>query len=244
MPTVIELRLKATWMVRPDTRSLHGLACALFEGEAVRPGDHVAQEKPWAIAPLQPAEDGTPDEWILRAAWLPDSPPPSAQRDIESIRVGHTTCVVMETSQRRVTHAVLAASPPVRNVTVRFTSPAYFSRRGADVAVPDPWLIVGSWRRRWNASLPESDLFVINDEETQDLYGALGLSAFDLHTETRDSGHGKHRVGFTGQATLALTRDSTTSARQLLATLSRFAEYAGTGAQTTHGFGATTVIRS
>jgi hypothetical protein len=31
MPTLIEMRLKATWTVRPDTRKLHGLACALFE---------------------------------------------------------------------------------------------------------------------------------------------------------------------------------------------------------------------
>lgn len=52
--------------------------------------------------------DGAPDEWTLRAAWLPDTVPP-ARQTVESIRVGHTTCVVMESVQRRVPRAVLAA---------------------------------------------------------------------------------------------------------------------------------------
>ena len=33
MPTVIDMQLKATWAVEPKTQFLHGLACALFEGD-------------------------------------------------------------------------------------------------------------------------------------------------------------------------------------------------------------------
>lgn len=242
MPTRIDLRLKATWSVRPDTKSLHGLACALFEGEPVPQTQHVAQEKPWTVTPLQPAEDGTADEWILRAAWLPDTAPPLTEQDIDSVRVGHTTCVVVETAHRRVTHAALAAVPPLRNVTVEFASPTYFSRNGEDVATPDPRLIVGSWSRRWNTSLPPGSPYAITEDQLKDLHRALALTKFTLSTTTRDSGHAKPRTGFTGEATLTLSRAASPRSRTLLATLSRFAEYSGTGAQTTHGFGTTTLI--
>jgi CRISPR-associated endoribonuclease Cas6 len=243
MPTLIEMRLTATWSLRPDTRQLHGLACALFEGEAMAPDDHVGQEKPWAVAPLTATTGGSPAEWTWRAAWLPDSAPPLTQLDAGSIRAGHTSCLIAETSQRRVTRAVLAAGPGAGRVTVRFGSPTYFSRNGADSAVPDPRLIAGSWRRRWNASLPDAAPLVIGDDEWQSVQRSLGLAAFDLHTETRDSGHGKDRTGFVGEATLALARGSSPAARKLLAALARFAEYSGTGAQTTHGFGVTSLAR-
>jgi hypothetical protein len=242
MPTLIEMRLKATWAVRPDTRQLHGLACALFEGDGLPGAEHVGQEKPWSAAPLRPVPCKASDEWTWRAAWLPDRAPPPSQLNAEFIRVGHTSCVVVETGQRRVTHAVLASSPAASSVTVEFGSPTYFSRNGTDTAVPDPRLIVASWRRRWNASLPAADPLTISDDDAQDLQRSLGLAAFELRTQTRDSGHGKHRAGFVGQATIALARASSPSARKLLTALSRFAEYSGTGAQTTHGFGVTSLL--
>jgi hypothetical protein len=71
MPTLIEIRLKATWTVRPDTRQLHGLACALFEADGA---EHAGQDKPFAVWPLSPVSDSGLGEWVLRAAWLPDDP--------------------------------------------------------------------------------------------------------------------------------------------------------------------------
>jgi hypothetical protein len=160
MPTLIELRLKATWPVRPDTRQLHGLACALFE----EPGrEHGGQEKPFAVSPLQPAPGGSSGEWTWRAAWLPDSLPPAGALEADVIRVGHVSCVVAESTQRRVTHAALASGAAAGEVTVSFGSPVFFSQNGTDVLLPDPRLIAGSWRRRWNASLPEEDALVISD---------------------------------------------------------------------------------
>lgn len=244
MPTLIEMRLRAAWTVVPDTRQLHGLACALFEGDGVPDDGHVGQEKPWSVAPLSAVPDGMPGEWAWRAGWLPDSAPPLGQLTADSVRVGHVGCVVEEISHRRVTHAVLAAGPALGGVTVEFGSPTHFSRNGTDVAVPDPRLIVGSWRRRWNASLPDADPLAVGDDDWRALQGSLGLAAFALHTETRDSGHGKDRVGFVGRATVALARGSSPSARSLLGTLARFSVYCGTGAQTTHGFGVTSVLPS
>jgi CRISPR-associated endoribonuclease Cas6 len=57
-----------------------------------------------------------------------------------------------------------------------------------------------------------------------------------------DSGRGHDRAGFTGTATLRMGRDAPAAARAVFGALVRFAEFCGTGAQTTHGFGATRVI--
>jgi CRISPR-associated endoribonuclease Cas6 len=232
MPTLIEMRLKATWALRDDTRQLHGLACALF--------GHFAQDVPFSVWPLRPAPGGSADEWLWRAAWLPDGPVPSAAAAADLPRVGHVSCAVTESTQRRVTHAQLAAGPPANEVAVSFGSPVLFSQNGTDVILPDPRLIAGSWRRRWNASLPSAeDPLLIGEDLWRDTHRALRLAAFNLSTERRDSGHGRTRTGFTGSAVLRLDRSSPAAARKILGTLARFAEYGGTGAQTTHGFGAT-----
>ena len=239
MPTAIELRLKATWTIQPDTRQLHGLACAVFEGESA---EHLGQDKPFAVWPLHPAPDGSAEEWIWRCAWLPDGPPPVGALTADLLRVGHVNCVVTESSQRRMTHAQLAAGPPFQAVTVTFASPAYFAHNGSDVVLPDPRLIVGSWRRRWNSSLPDADPLGVDENTWRQTLRVLRLAAFDLRTERRDSGHGRNRLGFTGSATLRLDRDAPQPAPAILGALARFAEYGGTGAQTTHGFGATTMV--
>lgn len=238
MPTLIELRLKANWTVRPDTRQLHGLACALFESEGA---DHSGPNKPFAVSPLRPAPDGPVGEWHWRAAWLPDTIPPAPAVAADTLRVGHVSCTVIESTQRRAAHAALAVGPPVAGAAVTFTSPTYFSQNGVDTVTPDPRLIVGSWRRRWDASLPDGDPLAIADDEWTVTHRLLTLAAFDLHTESRNTGHGRDRLGFTGTATLRLPRTAPLAARKLLGTLSRFAQYCGTGAQTTHGFGATTL---
>jgi hypothetical protein len=197
MPTLIEMRLKTTWTVRPDTRQLHGLACALFEtGDA----GHARQDKPFAVWPLRPATDGPDEEWVLRVAWLPDSPVPDAARLTDQLRVGHARCLVAESTQRRVTHATLAAGPSLSTVTAGFASPTYFSQNGLDCVLPDPRLIAGSWRRRWNASLPDGDPLAIGDDTWRATIPVLRLHSLDLKTQTRDSGHGRDRAGFTGSA--------------------------------------------
>ena len=236
MPTLIEIRLKATWAVRDDTRQLHGLACALFEGE--EPG-HSGQEKAFSVWPLRPVPGGSADEWLWRAAWLPDGPVPSAAAAADVLRVGHVSCAVTESTLRRVTHAQLAGGSAPNEVAASFGSPVFFSQNGTDTVLPDPRLIAGSWRRRWNSSLPPEDPLIIGDDAWRDTHRALHLAAFDLSTERRDTGHGRTREGFTGSATLRLDRNAPAAAKTVLGTLGRFAEFCGTGAQTTHGFGAT-----
>jgi CRISPR-associated endoribonuclease Cas6 len=238
MPTLIEMRLKATWTPRSVTRQLHGLACSLFEGDSI---EHLGQEKYFAVWPLYQTPGDATDEWTWRAAWLPDDPPPKGAVTADVLRVGHVTCTVTESAQRRVTHARLAAGLALNTVTVTFASPTYFSQNGTDVVLPDPRLIIGSWRRRWNSSLHGADSLAIDDETWRDVHRSIRLTAFDLRTVSHDTGHGRDRAGFRGSATLQLDKNATPAAQVVLGTLARFAEYCGTGAQTTHGFGATTI---
>jgi CRISPR-associated endoribonuclease Cas6 len=129
-------------------------------------------------------------------------------------------------------------------VTVTFHSPAYFSQNGSDVVLPDPRLILGSWRRQWNAWAPADDALKIDGEAWRDLHRSVRLTEFDLCTKRRDSGRGHERAGFTGTAVLGLGKDAPAASRARFGALARFAEFCGTGAQTTHGFGATTVAAS
>lgn len=241
MPTLIEIRLKASWRIRPDTGQLHGLACALFEDEHAH---HLGHDKPFSVWPVRPVPGGPPEAWEWRAAWLPDTSPPASAVSANVLRIGHVSCSVAESSLRRVTHAGIAEGEAVSTATVAFRSPTYFSQNGRDVVLPDPRLIAGSWRRRWNTSLPDGDPLAIDDESWKETQRLLGLGEFDLRTEARDTGHGRDRLGFTGKATLRLPRNAPVRVRKIFGTLVRFAGYCGTGAQTTHGFGATSVAHS
>jgi CRISPR-associated endoribonuclease Cas6 len=239
VPTLIEARLRAARPLRPDTRQLHGLACALFEGS--ESAGHDGQDKPFAVLPLRPSPGPPEQVWTFCAAWLPGGPPPAGAIAPAQVRLGSVSCQVTEITHRSVTRAALTAGPPLGTAQLVFCSPTYFSQNGSDVVLPDPRLIVGSWRRRWNASLPEGDPLGIDDDAWRETQRAIRLASFDLRTQRMDSGRGHERAGFTGTATLQLSRDAPAAARAVFGALVRFAEFCGTGAQTTHGFGATRV---
>ncbi len=170
MPVIVELALKGSWPLRTDTAQLHGLTCALFEGEGA---DHFGHDKPFTVWPLRKAAGGSAHDWEYRAAWLPGAPPPSAALTPERLRHGHVTCSVPETRLRTVSYAQLAGGSCLREVKVAFRSPAYFSQNGGAVVLPDPRLIVGSWRRRWNAYVPAGELAIADDTLARHAPGAV-----------------------------------------------------------------------
>jgi CRISPR-associated endoribonuclease Cas6 len=178
---------------------------------------------------------------VLRASWLATGPPPPALIAPGDLRLGHVTCTVAEVTHRSVSHAQLASGPALDGVRLAFHSPTYFSQNGSDVVLPDPRLILGSWRRQWNAWIRADDALKIDDDAWRELHRTMRITEFDLRTQRRDSGRGHERSGFTGTAVLRLGKDAPTSAWSRFGALARFAEFCGTGAQTTHGFGATTV---
>ncbi len=235
MPVVLELQLRASWPLRATTRQLHGLACAVFEGSDA--DDHAGQDKAFSVWPLCRLDSGAADVldgWLLRTAWLRPELPRSVLTAYGKLRLGHVTCTVTGITHQPASHAEIAAGPPLRQADLAFRSPTYFSQNGTDVVTPDPRLIAGSWRRRWNATLPPDADLQIDDEAWQQTHRALRLPM--------DSGRGRDRAGFTGTATIEVARNAPDEVRRRFGTLVRFAGFSGTGAQTTHGFGATSVL--
>jgi hypothetical protein len=235
VPVIVELRLRAERVTRapyvPTTVQIHGLACALFEGEGFV--GHEGQRKPFSIWPLASEAGG----WLLRAAWLSDGFPQQVLASCGQCRVGPVFCTVTDLALHPESFADLANGPACDGARLDFRSPTYFSQAGASVLTPDPRLIVGSWCRRWNAyadaglEIPDDDLRVITQ--------SVRLSEYDLRTQSRDTGRGRTRQGFTGTATLRLGKSAPLQARAQFTALARFAAFSGTGAQTTHAFGAT-----
>lgn len=236
MPVIVELRLRANRVTRtpylPTTVQLHGLACTLFEG--ARYSGHEAQEKPFSIWPLTPVADG----WLLRAAWLATGFSQQVLSACGQLRVGPILCTVTDLALHPESFAALASGPPSNGVRLEFRSPVYFSHSGSRVVTPDPRLIAGSWRRRWNSHAGGN--LAIPDDDWHALSRDLHLTEFDLRTHSHDSGYGRSRQGFTGTAVLRLAKTASPEAAAQFTALARFAEYSGTGAQTTHAFGATT----
>lgn len=247
MPAIVELRLRAqgnsgrSRPPGPTTRQLHGLACTLFEGARTADDRHVAAEKPFTIWPLRPAPGG----WLLRAAWLPPGFPQTIMAATSEVRLGPVQYTVTDLALRTTSHDDLAAADPAEGARLTFLSPAYFSQNGTTVTDPDPRLIAGSWRRRWNASLPPGSDLHIDAPLWRDLHLALHVTGNGITLQPRDTGYSE-RLGMTGTLTLRLESGASPSVRQSFAALTRFAEYCGTGAQVTHGFGATktTPLRS
>lgn len=241
MPATVELRLRPERALKPTVRQLHGLACTLFEGAPAGDAGHVAQDKPWTVWPLRRSGG----DWLLRGAWLAAGFPQTAAASIGTVRLGPVTCTVTDVAFGAVTHEDLADEGPADGARVTLLSPAYFSQNGARLVESDPRLLVGSWRRRWNASLPPGHPMEIDAELWRDIHLALHVTGSGLRTETRDTGYRKQE-GLTGTLTLRLESEASPDVRTAFGALARFAEYCGTGAQVTHGFGATrtTVLRS
>lgn len=261
MPATLTIRLRAARPFRPDTRQLHGLACALFENQSA--GGHEGRFAVWPLDPVPGLAAGQANDeqtgqaaqvgdsvaahtresvaWVLRAAWLPDTPMPASAIAPPELRLGHVRCTVAETTHHALSCRELASGEAAALAHVSFASPCFFAHNGTDVITPEPRLIIGSWYRRWNAALPEGDKLAIGEETWRELLRAAHLAEFRLGTRRRDSGHGRERTGFVGTATLTLDRTAPARARRAFGTLSRFARFCGTGAQTTHGFGATQV---
>lgn len=234
VPVIVELRLRASRMTRipyvPTTVQVHGLACALFEGVGF--AGHEDQEKPFSIWPLTPLPDG----WHLRAAWLAPGFSQQVLASCGRLRVGPIFCTVTDLALHPESFTDIASGDACDGVRLSFRSPTYFSSNGTRVE-PDPRLIIGSWQRRWNTYA--DDGLEIPDEDLRMITRSTRLTEFDLRTQPHDTGYGRTRHGFTGTAILRLDKSASGETRAQFTALSRFAEFSGTGAQTTHAFGAT-----
>ncbi|MBA9007286.1 CRISPR system precrRNA processing endoribonuclease RAMP protein Cas6 [Thermomonospora cellulosilytica] len=235
MPTVVTLRLLPAVPGPPDTRQLHGLACALFETDV----DHRAQRKPFTIWPATPDPLDPQAGLLLRASWLPDTPLPFDPDELTKVRLGSRLCPVLSADHTTRTRARLAAGPALHRAELRFRSPVYFAANNRRTIAPDLRLILRGYRDRWNEHLPDDSPLRIDDDLARTLHRTVELVSYELSTTRHDGGHGHLVTGFTGRMTLAPAPGTPPDHQTTLTALLRFAPYSGTGARTTHGFGAT-----
>ncbi|MEV4565135.1 CRISPR system precrRNA processing endoribonuclease RAMP protein Cas6 [Nonomuraea sp. NPDC049419] len=228
------LRLKCRGAGIMDARKLHGLACSLFERNA----DHSSQVKPFAVWPLRRDSMGRDEMLILRCNWLRDSALPFDPEGLSTVRLGARTCSVVGFECHEESFDSLAEGPTVGEAVLTFLSPVFFAANGRRSVAPDPRLILGGYRRRWNEALPPGSPYWIDEELWRATHQATELHSFDLRTVMRDGGHGHEVSGFVGTARLRVLSDEV---KETFSRLVRFASYCGTGARTTYGFGATTV---
>jgi len=232
MPAVVTLDLVPQPDLRVYPARLHGAACALVEPAWA--GGHHAQRKPFSAGPLI-GEAGVA-RW--RLGWLADRAP---RLSPATVQFGPQPCPVLRCDTRDLPFAELASGPPAWSAELDVISPLYFSRNGRDHPLPDPVLILRTTCDRWDAFAPA--LLAVPDEVTRELLATVRLASMDGRTVSTPVTVTMHQTGFVGSVRLALGRDAGQPAASAFAALMRFADIAGIGAQTTHGFGAARLLQ-
>ena len=136
------------------------------------------------------------------------------------------------------TYASLAAISPGSSLSLSFTSPTSFRRRGHHLPLPWPPNLFHSYLRRWNAFSGhpvEAEAFLDWVEE-----GVLILR-HQLRSEKIAAGKRGSVTGFTGQVSFGLTAEAAAHPQfcQLFYSLGHYAPYCGTGHKTPFGLGQT-----
>lgn len=227
MPAVLDLELSVPADLQVYPARLHGAACALLEGPSV---PHTAQHKPYSVGPLFAGGVGRA-RW--RLGWLAAAEPPPIPA---TVTLGPAQCAVRTTAAQSVSFTELLAGRPVRRAELRFLSPTFFARKGRDLPLPEPVLIMQSLATRWDAHAP--DELRVPVKERSALLDAVYLDEVAIESRRGQVSRTMGQTGFLGAACLALTKAGDDVTAQVFTALVRFAEFAGVGAQTTHGFGA------
>jgi CRISPR-associated endoribonuclease Cas6 len=227
VPAVLDLELSVPAGTLVYPARLHGAACALLEGPAAA---HTAQHKPFSVGPLIETGAGV-TRW--RVGWLAAAGPPPTPKVVE---FGPARCAVQPTQPQVVSFAELLAGPPVRRAELHFLSPTFFARKGRDLPLPDPVLIMRSLASRWDAHAPGE--LALPTKELSALLDSVYLDEVTIESHRAQVSQTMWQPGFVGAARLALTKAGDDVTAQVFTALTRFAEFAGVGAQTTHGFGA------
>jgi len=231
MPAVIELELAHQPGLVVYPARLHGAACALLEPPN---RDHTAQQKQFSAGPL--VDLGGRIGWTL--GWLASQQPPPLPT---TVRFGQTSSPILAHRIEDSSFATLAATAPAWSAELEAVSPLFFSRNGRDHPLPDPVLILRSALNRWNHHAPS--VLTVNDPAAHALLAAVHLADMQGRTVRANVSATMDQLGFIGTVRLALSQKADSPTAILFAALMRFAAIAGLGAQNTHGFGATRLIR-
>lgn len=248
MPTQYTIDFEMTKrFVRPVTpQDLHKLACYLMEG--LESAEHWSQSKTFTISSIV-LVDGIE----LISPVSPRYLSVSLNRLIDEVD-DHDLLVQQLRSRpnlgkehpltfvdvhiRQESFAQLSSLTPTSRVQVEFQTPAFFSRNGRKYFLPDPILIHQRLIQRWNDMQLGAGIH-IDDDLARELTSHISLDACSIETV----GGPSKSEGFMGTAVFGLMQAAPQTCHHLLSTLWGFAEYAGIGAQTTHGFGVVSVSR-
>lgn len=241
MPQVITHTLRTTGSPSGMLGHVHGLACRLLEPPDA---DHNANDRPFAVWPLLRSAPKRHEELLLRVGWLDDERSPHG--DASALHLGGSPVRLVKAVAETVPYAALTVTGPLRAASFEWHSPTYFSRNDRDLPLPDPVVTVRSWARRWNLFQVPGSPAAIEAAVIAELLSTIMIRDPDLRPGRLKYGHNKQsgkdliQRGFTGTARFVLAPRCGYAAAAVFGALARFAEYAGTGAQTTYGFGATT----
>lgn len=128
--------------------------------------------------------------------------------------------------------ALLAGPHPGPWIGVRFASPTTFRSQGMSQPLPLPGLAFGHWWDKWQAFAPLT-LPDVREVAAQQ----IAISRFELRSEPVSFGN-RMEIGAVGFVNYHVLADDP-YLRRVLAVLSRFAFFAGTGHHTTTGLGQT-----
>jgi len=244
VPSVLWITLKVDRdPQRPITGAqLHG---AVVNAIDESPDEHTRQSKPFSVWPLLATEM---DRLVrLRVAWLVDDTIPAGLLNSQGRwRFGSMNATTCDVEVESVPFKSIASTAPTRASEFTFYSPTYFSRSGRDFPLPDPHLVFGSLVRRWNSHCVD---FPIGRDLEEAFVRHIAIDDFSIESQTsmsrRDrSSRGEHEIlesGFVGRVAFKLHPAASHEELCAFAAMSQFADIAGVGAQTTHGFGACSV---
>lgn len=100
--------------------------------------------------------------------------------------------------------AELLTGRPVRQVELRLMSPMFFARKGRDLPLPDPVLVVRSLATRWNIHAPTG--LALPAEVVSALLDCVYLAGMAGETRRTQVSRAMWQTGFVGAVSLALTK--------------------------------------
>jgi len=112
----------------------------------------------------------------------------------------------------------------------------FFKKAQTSYPLPDPWLMIGAWKNRWNSLLPARvgiEIPIENKRKSE----KIQVRRANINTLRVQIADYQPNIAFCGSVRLKWLGDEK-ELREFVA-LARFAEFSGTGAKTTMGCGVT-----
>ena len=203
------------------------------------------QAKPFTISPLgreDNRDSGCFFDVSLLADWLSSPVLDGLSDSSQMIRLGREGYVITGWNVVRQANweSLLDCGNRPRDFAFRILTPTAHHTPGIvrkSIVAPSPELYFGSWLNRWNLCCVQA----MPDEIADVVAGHLALSSFCGKTEAVRLEKDRTFIGFVGSVRFSVLAAQTLSADAIryLQALARFADFCGTGVDTSRGMGQT-----